>query len=117
MIFEDKWMGEILTVKPLEKRIDASSSANFKGHMVDWVNEGKHHIVLDLSEVDFIDSSGLVAIVSVLKIIGPGGDLVICGMTETVMNLFRLTRMNRVFQIFSSRETAVNTLSAMVTAA
>jgi len=113
MIFEDKVTGEILTAKPLEKRIDASSSANFKGHMVDWINEGKRHIVLDLSEVDFIDSSGLVAIVSVLKMIGPESDLVICGMKESVMNLFRLTRMNRVFQIFSSAPEAVQALSAI----
>jgi anti-sigma B factor antagonist len=111
MIFEDKMMGEILTVKPLGRRIDASSSTNLKGHMVDWITEGKKHIVLDLSGVDFIDSSGLVAIVSALKMIGPGGDLVICGMSEAVMNLFRLTRMNRVFQIFPSREAAVHALS------
>jgi anti-sigma B factor antagonist len=111
MIFENKMMGEILAVKPLGNRIDASASTNFKGYMQDWINEGRRLIVLDLAAVDFIDSSGLVAIVSVLKMIGPGGELVICGMSEEVMNLFRLTRMNRVFQIFDSREAAVNALS------
>ncbi len=115
MIFEDKFTRGILTVKPLEKRIDASSSAHFKGHMVDWIDEGKHHIVLDLSGVDFIDSSGLVSMVSILKMLNPAGDLVICGMNKAVMNLFRLTRMNRVFRIFSSREEAVNALLTMVT--
>src|SRR5512136_1080484 len=111
MIFEDKVKGEILTVKPLARRIDASGSTHFKGHILDWVNEGRKRIVLDLADVDFIDSSGLVALVSVLKMIGPGGELVICGMNEAVLDLFRLTRMNRVFQIFPSRKAAVDALS------
>jgi len=110
MIFEDKVTGGILTVKPLARRIDASASANFKGHIADWINEGQKQIVLDLADVDFIDSSGLVAIVSSLKMIAPAGELVICGMSEAVMNLFRLTRMNRVFRTFESREAAVNGL-------
>jgi anti-sigma B factor antagonist len=113
MIFEDKFLEGILVVKPLDKRIDASSATNFKEQIVGWINEGNNHIVLDLSNVDFIDSSGLVAIVSVLKTINSRGDLIICGMKEAVMNLFRLTRMNRVFQIFSSEEEAVNALSGM----
>ena len=111
MIFEDKLVEGILVVKPLDKRIDASSAENFKGQMIDWINNGYNYIALDLSEVDFIDSSGLVAIVSALKMINSKGDLVICCMKEAVMNLFRLTRMNRVFQIFSSDEDAVKALS------
>lgn len=110
MIFEDKLTNKILIVKPLEKRIDAFSAANFQGHIVDWIAEGKNHIVLDLSGIFFIDSSGLVAIVSILKMLNPSGNLVICGMNEAVLDLFRLTRMNRVFQIFSSREEAVDAL-------
>lgn len=67
--------------------------------------------MLDLSEVDFIDSSGLGAIVSSLKAVGKQGNLIICGIGETVLSLFRLTRMDRVFQIVSSPEEAVRALS------
>jgi len=111
MQINEKRIGEILVVRPLEKRIDASVSTGFKGIMIDWINNGNKQIVLDLSEVEFIDSSGLGAIVSSLKTIGNEGDLVICRIRETVMNLFRLTRMNRVFQIFSSEDEAVKALS------
>jgi anti-sigma B factor antagonist len=111
MIFEDRVTGPVLTVRPLAKRIDASGAANFKGHFTDWIGEGRRLIVLDLAEVDFIDSSGLVAIVSVLKTITPEGELAICCMRESVMSLFRLTRMNRVFRIFGSREQAVEALA------
>ena len=107
----EKKFGNILLVKPAEKRIDASAATDFKGKMIDRINAGNKRIVLDLAGVDFIDSSGLGAIVSSLKAIGNDGDLAICRINETVMTLFRLTRMNRVFQIFSTEEEAVKSLS------
>lgn len=111
MQIEQDKIGEFLVVTPLERRIDASSAPDFKGKMVDWINTGNQRILLDLSHVDFIDSSGLGAIVSCLKTIGSGGDLLICGIRDEVMNLFKLTRMDRVFQIFSSREVALKAVS------
>jgi len=111
MEIEERKVGNVLVVLPREKRIDASVSTGFKGRMVDWINQGNRHIVLDLSEVDFIDSSGLGAIVSTLKTLGNDGDLVICGIRETVMGLFKITRMNRVFQIFATESEAIEALS------
>jgi anti-sigma B factor antagonist len=111
MQIEDRKIGNVLVVKPLEKRIDAFSATAFKGKMIDWITGGSNRIVLDLSEVDFIDSSGLGVIVSSLKAVGKQGGLILCGIRETVLSLFRLTRMDRVFQIVSSPEEAVKALS------
>jgi len=111
MQIHDKKIGNILIVKPSVKRIDASVAADFKEKMIGWINAGNKHIVLNLAEVGFIDSSGLGAIVSSLKAIGNDGDLVICGIGEAVMTLFCLTRMNRVFQICSTDEEALKALS------
>jgi anti-sigma B factor antagonist len=112
MQIEGKKVGDLLIVTPLEKRLDASAAADFKGKIVDWINAGHHRIVLNLSQVDFVDSSGLGAIVSCLKTLGGNGDLVICGIQETVMSLFQLTRMNRVFQIFPTEAEALKALVA-----
>ncbi len=68
-------------------------------------------IVLDISNVNFIDSSGLGAIVSSLKQLGGKGDLAICGINESILSLFRLTRMDRVLKIFSEKEEAVSQLT------
>jgi anti-sigma B factor antagonist len=111
MEIDEKKVGDVLVVLPREKRIDASVSTGFKGRMVDWINQGNRRIVLDLSQVDFIDSSGLGAIVSSLKTLGTEGDLVICGIRETVMGLFKITRMNRVFQIFADESEAIKALA------
>ncbi len=110
MQIEDQVIEGILVVTPLEKRLDASAAADFKGKMVDWINSGHRRIVLDLSMVDFVDSSGLGAIVSCLKTLGEGGDLAISGIKDAVLSLFKLTRMNRVFQIYPSSEAAVKGL-------
>lgn len=107
----DKKIGHILVVKPLEKRIDASVATDFKDQMAAWVKAGNKWIILDLAEVDFIDSLGLGAIISSFKTVRINeGNLVICGPKETVMKLFQLTRMDRVLQIFVSLAGAVNSL-------
>jgi anti-sigma B factor antagonist len=46
--------------------------------------------------------------VPVLKALENNGDLVICSVKEPVMGLFRLTRMNRVFQFFATVEEGTN---------
>ncbi|MGI5939480.1 MAG: STAS domain-containing protein [Thermoleophilia bacterium] len=102
---------DTLIVKPMEKRIDASNATEFKQAMNDWIDAGHRKFVINLEVVDFIDSSGLGAIISSLRKIGSGGDLVICGVKETVMSLFRLTRMNRVFDILPSEQEALGSLS------
>ncbi len=111
MQLQEKQMSDVLIVRPLEKRIDASTATEFKEKISGWIEAGNRRIVLNLSEVDFIDSSGLGAIISGLKKIGNDGRLVICVVRETVMSLFRLTRMNRVFDIYPSEDEAVQALS------
>jgi anti-sigma B factor antagonist len=111
MQIQDEKIGGVLVVKPLEKRLDAHVAVDLKEKMAFFVNNGNDLIVLDLAGVDFIDSSGLGAIVSSLKVLGRKGDLAICGIHETVMSMFRLTRMDRVFRIFPNRDEAVTALS------
>ncbi|MFD0463003.1 STAS domain-containing protein [Microvirga aerilata] len=63
----------VLVVRVAEKRIDASKAPAFKDEMTKCIDSGQNQIVLDLSSVDFIDSSGLGALVSCLKRLGPRG--------------------------------------------
>ncbi len=110
MQVESEKTGDILKVKPLERRIDASLSAEFKEFLTGRINEGNRRIVLDLSFVDFVDSSGLGAIVSSLKAARAGGELVISGARGAVKGLFRLTRMDRVIGLFETDAEAVDSL-------
>jgi len=99
--------GDVLVVQPMVKRIDSVSATDFKGTMVDFINDGNLKIVLNLTDVDFIDSTGLGMIVSTLKSLGHDGVMAICCLSDIVKSLFSLTRMNRLFDIVSTVDEAV----------
>ena len=64
-------------------------------------------LVFDLSQLRFVDSSGLGLLLSSLRQVhNTGGDLRLCGMNKAVRALFELVRMHRVFEIFATREEA-----------
>jgi len=111
MQLEEKLIGKFLVVKPMEKRIDFKVATEFKDKMAEFIESGNLFILLNLSEVEFVDSSGLGAIVSSLKRMKGRGDLFICGLRETIITMFNLTRMDRVFRIFENEEEAIYTLS------
>ena len=98
-------------VRSLETRMDAKVAADFKTEIGRIVDEGNRWIVFDVGQIAFVDSSGLGAIVSSLKMVGKEGDLVIAGAGETVKSLFKLTRMDRVFQMFATEKEAVEALA------
>jgi anti-sigma B factor antagonist len=102
----------VLVVRVEEKRIDASKAPAFKDEMTRCIEAGHNQIVLDLSHVEFIDSSGLGALVTCLKRLGPRGSLAVAGATGAVSRLFTLTRMDRVFALHPNVDAAVEQLSA-----
>ena len=113
MQFEESQERGILIVRPLEKRLDAAVTQEFKQYMAGRVESGYRLIALDLGEVEFIDSTGLGGIISLLKAVGESGNVAIFGAGPTVMTLFRLTRMDRIFPMMPGAEEA---LSALATA-
>jgi anti-sigma B factor antagonist len=111
MRFEESKVGDVLVAKVLESRIVAEVAPRFKHQLVDYISGGNRSIVLDLQAVSFIDSSGLGALVSSLKVMGRDGDLVLCGTGGTVVSMFKLTRMDKVFRMYNTIEEAVAALS------
>lgn len=98
---------QIVTVNA--SRIDAAVAIRFKDIMRGMTEFGPERIVLDLSQVDFVDSSGLGAIVASMKQLGSASKLDLAGLTPNVDKVFRLTRMDTVFAIHDSTDAAVAT--------
>lgn len=111
MRFEESRVGDVLVAKVLEPRIVADVAPGFKSQLAQYMSTGNRTIVLDLGSVSFMDSSGLGALVSSLKSMGKGGDLVVSGATGSVASMFKLTRMDKVFRMFESSDAAVAALS------
>lgn len=91
-----------LVIRAQGSRIDAGGAIAFKDAMRALTEGSEGRVILDLGEVDFVDSSGLGAIVAAMKQLGTGRKLELSGLTPTVDRVFRLTRMDRVFPIHAS---------------
>ena len=100
----------ILIVTPQVKRIDASIAMDFKSKLIDFLDNGDKVIVINLAKVDFIDSSGLGAMVLILRKIGTDGRIKLCKLKESVRSIFELTRLDEVFEIHKSEEGAIESL-------
>lgn len=105
-------LGDIAVVELLGEHLDAANAKEFKEHMAPLVEEHTR-MIIDLSHLRFVDSSGLGAILSCLRRLNDkGGDLKLCGMTKQVRVLFELVRMHRIFEIFNTREEAAKGFEA-----
>lgn len=91
--------GGVLIARVAQDRIDAASAIQFKDRMREIALGGSGPVVLDLSAVGFIDSSGLGAVVAVRKALGPDRPLELSGLSPPVQKVFRLTRMDSIFTI------------------
>jgi anti-sigma B factor antagonist len=70
-------------------------------------------LVLDMSRLTFVDSSGLGALLSCLRTMkGKNGQLLLVGMTKPVRALFELVRMHRIFSIYNSLPDALEEAKA-----
>lgn len=79
------------------ERIDAASAISFKERMRELIRQPGDPVILDLSNVSFLDSSGLGAVVSVMKLLEKPRKMELSGLTPNVMKVFRLTRMDSIF--------------------
>lgn len=87
-------------------RIDAAITIQFKDGFKKVVEGGTGNVVLDLSSVTFIDSSGLGAIVAARKLLGSDRELELAGLQPAVAKVMSLTRMDTVFRIHTDVEAA-----------
>jgi anti-sigma B factor antagonist len=98
---------DVLVLELREDNLDAGNVREFKDAAQALIQQ-RARVVLDLSGVKFIDSSGLGALISCLRRQHEKkGDFRLCEMTKSVRALFELMRMHRAFNIHGSRDDAV----------
>jgi anti-sigma B factor antagonist len=101
----------VLVVELREVSLDASNVREFRD-AAQAVMQDQTRVVLDMTGVKFVDSSGLGALISCLRQVnGRKGDFRLCSMSKTVRALFELMRMHRVFNIHDSRDEAVRSFA------
>ena len=99
-------MADITILVISGENLDHSTANELKENMVS-VLKPNQKIIFDMSQLQFVDSSGLGVLLSCLrKLHAVGGELKISGLTEKVSALFDLVRMHRIFDIYNTREEA-----------
>jgi len=85
--------------------LDGTKAGQFRQEISQLVEDKAEVVLIDFRDVTFMDSSGLGALVLALKTVrASGGKMFICSVNEQIRMLFELTSMDRVFQIFASRD-------------
>jgi anti-sigma B factor antagonist len=89
-------------------RMDAQVSGLLKDRMLELLEKGATQLVLDLEGLEFLDSSGLGAIVSCLRRVKEKkGEIKLAGLREEVRSIFEITRVSRLFHICETVPAAV----------
>ena len=88
--------------------IDTHTAPRFTESIDAVLNAGGRHVVVDLAQVGFMDSSGLVAFMNAAnRMRKNAGDLRVACPSEPVARLLGVTRMDTVFAVFKTREAAI----------
>lgn len=99
MDIEVKEHAEFTEIIVNESRIDKNISNQFRDSLKQICTDNPTGLVLNLSNVDFIDSSGLGAIITGQKCLGKSNRIAICGAKESILQLLSLTKLTKVLNI------------------
>jgi anti-sigma B factor antagonist len=111
-MFLEKTEYGVVDVVRFPQRLSMSDAAIHRQALRDLVDAGRTRLVLDMSAVQSVDSSGLSVLVSAAKGARKAdGDVVLFGLSGPVHALIELTRLHHVFEIFADLNAAVDRLS------
>lgn len=108
MDFKSDKIGDIVVVHVFLKRATLANAVKFKDFVTEIINSGTTKLVIDLAICEYIDSTFLGAMVALLKKTNSmNGDLRLVYNKEMPSLVFVLTRMDKVFKVFSQLEEAI----------
>ena len=95
------------TVLEVGGEVDVYTAPALREKIVSLVDGGSKTIIVDLTHVEFLDSTGLGVLVGGMKRLkGVGGDFVLVCDQEKLLKIFRITGLDRIFTLQSSVEAA-----------
>lgn len=91
------------------EKLDATISSELKAYFVTLSHEGVRNVIFDMTAVRYSDSSGLSAILVANRLCQEaGGTFVLCGLSDHVFKLIRISQLDTVLSIVPTLEEAVD---------
>jgi anti-sigma B factor antagonist len=110
---ESSKRGRVVLLKPLGRWLDERSSRDLNRVVEGEIGRGERYLVLDLSEVAYVDSSGFGTLIRLLKLLPQDGKLVLCKCRPAVQQLIEKARLQQVLAAYPSDAAAVASLSGV----
>lgn len=108
LLLESRESGPWTVVQP-KGEVDLYTAPRLKEELSGLIQEGRSRIVVDLSGVEFLDSTGLGVLIGSLKRCREGdGELVLAGPNETTEKVLRITGLDKVFTIHGTADEATS---------
>ncbi len=99
-----------LTVCHVDGEIDINSSPGIKKTFDSLISKKTPKIIINLSKVTYVDSSGLATLVEILKNMRTyGGRLRLTNLSSKIKSLFEITKLEKLFEILADEEEAIST--------
>lgn len=94
-----------------EEKLDTLKAPQLKSEVITLYQSGTENLILNLSSVKYVDSSGLSAVLVAHRMSKDiGGVLILTGVNEHVLKLIRISKLENVLNIFQTNEEAVDAI-------
>lgn len=101
-------INDVLVIVIENKEANLSKSEQFKEMVLEDIAKGARKLIISFKNVEYLDSSFLGALVAILKKLLPlKGKLIITDLNEDILNLFELTRLDKIFTLMPNLETSL----------
>ncbi len=101
-------VGDVTVIDAAGRITLGEGSSTFRDTIKDLVTKGDKKVLLNLSEVSYIDSSGIGELVSGFTTVSnAGGKLKLVGLTKRVQDLLQITKLYTVFEVFDEEAPAL----------
>ena len=99
-----------LIVCSIEGEIDINTSPDIKKAFGKLIAKKTPKIVINLTKVTYVDSSGLATLVEILKNMRTyGGKMRLSNMSDKIKSLFEITKLEKLFEIIADEAEAIST--------
>jgi len=97
----------------LEGEVDVYTAPVLRQAIMDQVEGGVKHLLINLARVEYLDSTGLgILIGGVKRLKEQGGSLRLVGPSARIQRIFEITGLNKIFDVYASEQEALGTAAA-----